>query len=499
MRNPAVPTLLAVLFLAACGGAEPAPSASTTFSLGAEDDWFDQALAARNAGDLDTAETALQNSLVANPRYLAAILALGDLQYERSRFAESEATFRSAVALRDRTPDAHLGLARAIFAQGRYAEATDAANRAIQTSIDAGVVILHGEALVTRARIELAINDLQAATLTLDEALRVDSTNTEARVARARLTAQQGDINGAVQMLARAESFETDTGLLRNIGILYYDMRLDERCIEAMSRAVELGSTEEMVQYYLAAANLRLGRRDVGIELAAELIRRNPSHLGAHVVRGRGELERNYPDRALADATLVLNADPTHYGGLMLRGDVRRVAGDLAGAEQDYLQAFQLQSGLLDAPVGLADLYFAQNRYSDFIEVVQPRVRVGWAPADWRSRLSDAYLAVGDHGAAITLRSELAMEVITNSDLNYQVARLALDHPGHLASEVVVQHANHAYQNSNRSVDFLLLMVEAQLADGNCVQAENFMELATRGYASVLRVRELQATVDSCR
>jgi tetratricopeptide (TPR) repeat protein len=183
----------------------------------------------------------------------------------------------------------------------------------------------------------------------------------------------------------------------------------------------------------------------------------------------------------------------------MLRGDVRRVAGDLAGAEQDYLQAFQLQSGLLDAPVGLADLYFAQNRYSDFIEVVQPRVRVGWAPADWRSRLSDAYLAVGDHGAAITLRSELAMEVITNSDLNYQVARLALDHPGHLASEVVVQHANHAYQNSNRSVDFLLLMVEAQLADGNCVQAENFMELATRGYASVLRVRELQATVDSCR
>lgn len=483
--------------LTACGSPQ-VEDVPTTFMAGDEDRFFNEAVELRNAGDLQGSEAALQQALQANPRYLAAMLALGDLQLEREHFVEAEQTFTDAVTLRDRTPDAHLGLARATFAQQRHAEAAAHAQRAIETAIASGSTILHGEALVTRAEIEMAMNQLDQAAGSLDEALEVDSTNTRARVARARLTAQQGDTRAAVQMLARAETFETDTELLRDIGILYYDMRIDDRAIEALDRATQLGSMEETVTYHLAAAHMRIGHRDVGIELASDLLRRNPDHLGARVVRGRGELQRNYIDRARTDVSFVLAANPLHYDALMLEGDLFNSTGNAAEAELSYTEAFGVDGTRPDAAIALAELYFGQARYAEFIEVVAPRSDAGWAPAEWPLRLSDAYLAEGDFENAILLKSAIALEERSNVELNFATARLAMEHPGILDISVVTQHASYAYQSSNRSVDYLLMMVDVYLAAGNCVQARNHMETASRGYPTLAQVRERESRVRAC-
>ena len=99
---------------AACGGPDVPDSTSSAFMAGDEDAHFNTAMEHWASGDFDAAEASLLMATQANPRYLAAHMALGDLYLSQGRFADARERFEEAVTLRDRSLDAHLGLARAL-------------------------------------------------------------------------------------------------------------------------------------------------------------------------------------------------------------------------------------------------------------------------------------------------------------------------------------------------------------------------------------------------
>jgi tetratricopeptide (TPR) repeat protein len=508
-RRLASLSLASVLLSAACGGAPPTAGPST-FVPGDEDRLFQQALQERRERNAPAAEASLRRALQANPRYLAAHLELGDLLLDLERWTDAEATFLQAVALRDRTPDGHLGLARATFPQGRTAEAMVHAERAVTTALQAQSTILQAEARIILAEIALHQGDLALASESLDAALQADSTNTRARLIRARIRAREGDVTGAVQLLARAESFETDPQLLREIGALYYELRLDDRAMEALQRSREVEPDHEDTLYWLSAAQLRSGQRDVAIQNATTLIRRNPAYLNAYVVRGQGELARGYLDRAGQDAAVVLQQQPGHPGALLLEADIARAAWEALPesdarrasaqqeAEQRFRQALAADPDAMAPAEHAADFAFAARQHALLVEIVSPRLQRQGAPPSWRDRLAQAWIALDDLQQGLPLASEVALTQPTNAQANAAVARLAMANPGILNEATLIQHASFAYQNSDRSLDFILLIVDAHLADRNCTQADNFLEPAVRAFPSNPLVRQRQDTIRRC-
>lgn len=516
--------LASTLLLAACGGGRSNQPVQSVFVPGQEEDLLEQALEQRRMGDTDAALLSLQGALQANPLYLAAHLELGNLELERGNLDASFAAYARAVELRDRTPDGHLGLARVTFRQHRLPEALAHATRAVETAISSGSDWMLADALVMQANVEMASGQTDSASATLTRALEADSTNVSARIAQARLLSYTGNVTGAVQVMARAESFEEDPLLLREMGILYYDMRVDDRSIEAMERALERAPNDDLATYYLASARMRSGQRDVAIQLASDLIRRNPEFLGAYIVRGRGELSLNYLDRAAADVQFVLQRDPSSYDALVLEGDLSQAYArqtaqpvssdapantspvyDAAGtahlneAVLSYQQALAINPNGFEAADHLADVLFAQLNWQGYIDLIEPRLRGVTTNPNWRERLAQAYLATGRLNDCLMLRSEVALEQSTNAELNLGVARLALDSEGHaMTPDVILRHASAAYQNSNRSLEYILVIVDAYLNENNCTQAENYLETAVRAFPSNPDVRRRMQAVDDC-
>jgi hypothetical protein len=67
-----------------------------------------------------------------------------------------------------------------------------------------------------------------------------------------------------------------------------------------------------------------------------------------------------------------------------------------------------------------------------------------------------------------------------------------------MTPDVILRDASAAYQNSNRSLPYILVIVDAYLNENNCTQAENYLETAVRAFPSNPDVRRRVQAVDDC-
>jgi len=507
---------LALGGLVACGGGSATSSTSSAFMAGDEESHFQQALEARSRGQLEDAIAHLDIAIQANPRYLALHMTKGDIMMDMRRYAEARDSYATAVQLRDRSIDAHLGLAKAYYALGDYPSANIHARRALDELGTHARPAQRSEVLLTYGEILIAVQDYQQAGDILSEALAIDGGNTLARIELARLRYRTGQIPEAIRMLAHAENYEEDPALLYELGALFHEFTLYERAVSALQKARDNGATDDDTTYYLADANMRSGNRDIGIQLASEVIGRNPAYYRAYTVRGRGELRRGqsdmgrtaietmpipeegeevvplapgarsdtgFLDRARADANHVLGLEPDNYDALILLGDVEREAGNNAQAETHYRRALELAPSNVDGIDAMATLYFRESRYREFVDLISPHIDRPDRLETWRSPFIDALIAMGDTARGIQYKSELALERSSDAQLNRDTARLALDNPGSLEADIILRHARIAVERSGGgTIDYRLLIVDALVNAGLVDEANAQLALALQAW-----------------
>ncbi len=486
---------LALPALIACGGQQQTDGTSSAFLSGGEDEYYEAAIADRREGDLAGAEQNLRNALTANPRYLAAHLALGDLYLEADRTADARDAYGAALALRDASVDAHAGMARAQYALGDLAAARTHAERAVSLTDDFTVDEVRSSVWSLLGQVHFAAGDTAEAEDAFTRSLEIDSTNTDARIEMARVQARTGRMAEAVRMLTSAGAFEDDPGVLLRLGALYHELHLYDRAAEILQRAHEAAPSNDDIAFYLGASVVRLGRAEIAIQLASAVIARSPDYLDAYPVRGRAELMRGYPDRARSDAAVVLAARPEHYAALLLDGDVAFAADDFATAEQRYRAAQLSWPDDIDAPTALATLFYRQRRWAEFVEIVEPRIDRVDAPSGWRAQLVDALLGEGRTVDAIRQRSLLAETRPQDYELHRDVARAALDNPGALPDDQILRHARNAFERSGGgTMEYRLLYFDALLANGMTDDAAAQLEVALQAWPNnpeVQRRRDL--------
>lgn len=475
-------SLLGLLFVAvaACGGnQEPATSTSSAFLGGAEDQLYTDGMRAWRDGDTAGAEARFRGALEANPRYLAAHIALGGLLLDTDQPDEALRPFEDAIALRNTSIDAHLGRARALAATGRLVEASDAAQSAVSLSHNAGNRELEADTHAVLGAIHEESGRIDDAIASFERALELDAGTTEARVGLAHLYRAANRMPDAVRVLSRAAQYETNPNLLLTVGRAFHDFGVYDRAIEALEIAHDAAPANEEVLYYYASSAVRSGRNDLGIQLASDLIGRAPDYLPAYVVRGEANLERGYIDNARADAGAVLAAEPNNYDALILAGDIAATGGDAATAESRYRQAMTERPDHLRAIEHLARFYDAERRYDDFVALVEPQIGRSDRPEGWLGMLIDAMLRTGLEAESVPYQSELATQRESDHMLNFEVADRALRHAGSLPPETILAHARRAVEHiGGAPLPYRLALIDALVLNGRESEARDVIDRA---------------------
>lgn len=475
---------------AACGGPDVPDSTSSAFMAGDEDAHFNTAMEHRASGDFDAAEASLLMATQANPRYLAAHMALGDLYLSQGRFADARERFEEAVTLRDRSLDAHLGLARALRGLDENTTALVHAERAWALVDDFVTEDLRAETLLVLGDVLVATGSRDRALEILEMALETNSTATSVRIALARLRAENGELGAAVSLLTRVETYEDDPAVLHELGVLFYEFRLFDRAANTLQMAWDTDPTDDTL-LYLAASNMRAGNQEIGIQLASELLSRRPDYVYAYTVRGEGELVRGYVDRAREDAMRVLAVEPDNYDALVLAGDVEVAANNPSSAEDRYRAALASNPDGVDAIDHLAALYYNRSQWAEYVALVEPHLERDDAEVRWREQIVDALLALGEVRRALTYKSALAATRPRDYELHRDVARLALQNPGSLDAETVLDHARRAVEFSGGStLEYRILLVDALIASGRTDEASTQLDTAEEAWPNNPDVQE---------
>lgn len=482
------------LAMAACGGGqdpEPTPSTSSAFLGGVEDSLYQDGMQAWRNGDTATAETRFREALVANPRYLGAIISLGDLLLEVGRYQEAVDAFDDALRLRETSGDALIGRASGMLALGRLEEAQIAATNAIRVASDAGMRDIEAAGQTIAACAMRDMGDLHGAVTAFEAALSLEAGTTDARVGLARLYAELDEMADAVRVLGRAADYETDPRMLLEVGKAFHEFRIYDPALDVLEAAYTSAPDNDDILYYYASSAVRSGRHDLGNTLANELIGRSPDHLLAYLARGEASLERGYIDNARADAQSVLDRDPDNYDAMILAGDVEATATNPTGAISRYQRAIELAPEHLRAVEHLGRVHYEARDWDAFISLVEPLIERSDRPTSWLGMLVDAMDAAGLEAQVVSYESELAYERGSDDQLHHRVARRALDNPGTLDPVRIHDHARLAIEHiGGAPLEYRMTLFDAQMLIGRVDEARATLDLAEQYYPNASEVVE---------
>jgi len=135
------------------------------------------------------------------------------------------------------------------------------------------------------ARVELQVNKNEQAREYLDMALRLKSDYTDALFVLAQLTAGEGDLQQAIAQTARAQlTAPNDTGILFQLGLLYYQAEDFGNAKTVFERAVNLNPNYSNARYFLGLIYDREGRKQNAIEQFEEIKKLNPDNQEVRII-----------------------------------------------------------------------------------------------------------------------------------------------------------------------------------------------------------------------
>lgn len=482
--------------IAACGGSQE-PAASAVFVSGNEDQLYSEGLRARRAGDLERAEQAFLEATQANPRYIAAWIALGSLHRSTGRHEDARDAYARAVSIQERNVDAQLGLAQAEAELQNIEAANRAAGRAAELAQASRLSDVEGEALRVLAAMQILTGDSEGAIGSLERTLQLDSTNVQARVTLAELYDAQGRRNDAVRLLSMAASTMNDVEGLLHIGRTFHSFGMMDRSAEVLGRAYEIDPDHDTVGFLLASANLDLGNRDLAVSLASRVISRNPDYLDAYVVRGQGTMRRvdtararteagairEALNRARPDAEFVLSRDPEHYGALVLLGQIQHGLGETDEALATWQTALTSAPGRRTAAALATEAELARGNHEAVVAILEPRIEHFSRDLELRERLGRSLIESGRYADGAATLTTVAEERRTDAELHHLVARTALDHPGTVSSEQALAHAQEAIAHGgNMRIAYRVALIDALRANGRASEALRYATDSLRDF-----------------
>ncbi len=318
-----------------------------------------------------------------------------------------------------------------------------------------------------------------------------------ALILNARLMAGRRDFAGALALVDQ---------ILARDGSLYEAWHLKGEIIplangdnkgaeEAFRKALSLEGA--YVPAHLALISMKLREQDPAAAKAqADRLRAVlPKHPQTIFVDGQiAFTERNFV-KAREHVQQLLRVAPSHVGVLQLAGAVEGQLGSLVLAETHFGKALQIQPELPFARRNLAQVYLRLGQANKALETLKPLLGAEAANADAHALAGEAYLRLGNAGAAEThfnaaakinpddpqMRTAVALSHLTRGDPNEAFAEL--DALAAANKDTFTDHAIVSARLKRREFDAALVAIDAMARK----QPDSAAMLELRGRVQVAR------------
>jgi tetratricopeptide (TPR) repeat protein len=311
----------------------------------------------------------------------AEYLSRGEKFLKEKKFQESSIEFRNAIQIDDRLASAHWGLAQAYEGLGRYTEAIQEIQRAI----------------------DLDANNLDA----------------RARLGNYYMVGRQPNIVEAERLakdiLAKDPNYIEGHILMATV-LYAQDKAHPEKALAELNRAVEIDP--KRVESYLSLARFYSSINDTA--KAEETLKRavavNPASGLAHSEYGRFLVSQNRANEAEGEFKKAVEVEPNVREPRMALGSFYIVNKQLDKAEETYKALAEMEKDKPDGRALLADFYTTINRSDDAVKVYQDILAQSPDYTRGRYRLGEILLQRGDTQGA----SAQVAEVLKKNERDMQ-------------------------------------------------------------------------------
>lgn len=326
----------------------------------APEGYFGRGAVARARGAPPQAAELYNLALQRNAAFFPSHYELAAMAEERGDYLAAVAQRRAIYALRP-SPASAVALAHNLRLSGPagYAEAEEVLR---------GLSATDAAAAVELARLYNDAGRPDAAIAAYQDALRLDPRSSTAAFELGETYAAREEYAQAEEYLNQALRIDADNVDARLALADLYQGPLDDRgrAEREYRQALNTGVNDTAALEKIGDAALQSGSYGQAVEAFGDAVAIEPGNPTFHYKLARASLAANRLSAAAeqANLALTLTGDPALQARILtVLGDVARLSGDLPGATGAYTQALQLSPGLIEAELGLGLVAVGQGNW----------------------------------------------------------------------------------------------------------------------------------------
>ena len=284
--------------------------------------------------------------------------ALGCNLVELKQYAEAARFYTAAMALRPRSPGAHLNLGSVLQRLGRLDEAIVACREAVRLKPDyAGAHLLLGNVLSGQGKVEQAQASFDLAITAFRKAIEVNKDDPTALNGLGTILCdRKGDYDGALAAFREAIRIKPDRAIYRfNLGIALSKKGLLEEALQAFREASRLDPRDADAHSSIGDTLIQKGELDEAMSAYRKAIELDPDSWKAHVKLGANLCDRMHDyEGAVASFRKALELEPTSAWARYCLGNAMAHQGGVGEAIAAYREVIRLDPTYLAAYNNLA-------------------------------------------------------------------------------------------------------------------------------------------------
>jgi tetratricopeptide (TPR) repeat protein len=307
----------------------------------------------RETGKTDLAIKNLDQAALINTDAPEPLVEKGLIYLHRGAKHKANEAFLNAVKRSPRSTAAYVALGDAHASMGKMDDALNFYNRAIKLDP------MEADAYAGRGLTFLDMEKYTHAAKDLDKAADLEP-KYDSRLAVNRGYAHFYSGHYSSAALAFTAAIESDpvppADIVTMRALSYFNAGKMEKAIEDAGRAIELAPEDAKMYYNRASFYYQSGDLEQALQDYDKAIVLEPEYYEALLNRGKIYFETGKRFRSIVDYNKAIETDPERVQGYIHRGASYVAAGMYVQAEKDFAYALDLDHGLLEIMIAMAEL-----------------------------------------------------------------------------------------------------------------------------------------------
>lgn len=384
------------------------------------------------SGDDNAAIIQLKNALQQEPNNSEARFLIGVLYNETGDILSAEKELNRSLELGMDTNKVMPILGESLLKIGKFQQLLDKTSEPSELNQSSSILLLRGNA-------QLALGMNEEAKELFEQILKKEPDSPQALIGLARYSLSQNDIDTAMRFATQAvRKNSTDTDAWFFLGNLLRAQNKTEQALSAYDNVIKLDP--ENTAAHIHSATIKMNNRDfeaakLSLDAAKTI---SPDALIVIYTQALFEFNQENNAEALAYIQQILSVAPGHMPSVLLAGSIQYALGSLIQAEQYLEQYLKTDSNNLHARKLLATIFLRTNRAQNAINMISPALGIIEQDPQLFALAGEAYMQTGDLEKAneyfekasvlapdnAALHTALAISNIAQGDNEHAIAEL---------------------------------------------------------------------------